>query len=100
MKIKFYIPYNKNNVCCQLTCHIPAHGYAPHNELRTIKTHTKKTLSMNKAFLKDEQYLNSSTGLPTPSLYVTYMGKFTNKQGITIHSNFFAFPCKFSESLN
>ena len=41
MKIKFYIPYNKNGVRCQLTCHIPAHGYAPHNELKTIKTHTK-----------------------------------------------------------
>ena len=52
MKIKFYVPYYKNNVCCQLTCHIPAHGYAPRNELRTIKTHTKKTLSMNKGIPK------------------------------------------------
>ena len=55
---------------------------------------------MNKGIvLKDEDYLNSSTDLPTLSLYVTNMGKFTNKQGITTHSNFFAFPCKNSQGI-
>ena len=48
-----------------VACHILAQGYAPRNELRTIKT-KKKTLNMNKGIvLKDEEYLNSSTDLRT-----------------------------------
>ena len=83
MKIEFYVPYYKNNVCCQLTCHIPAHGYAPRNVLRTIKTHRRKLKNMSKGIIiKDEKNLNSLTDLPTLSLCVSYMGNFTNKQVI------------------